>query len=35
MLIKLHGINDLRIFYLKNKKKINVYADIRLLKNIY
>ena len=22
-----HGINDLRIFYLKNKKKINVYAN--------
>ena len=22
-----HGINDLRIFYLKNKKKIPVYAD--------
>ena len=22
-----HGINDLRIFYLKNKKKIDVYAD--------
>ena len=22
-----HGINDLRIFYLKNKKKINVYCD--------
>tara|TARA_A100000164_G_C21665085_1_gene656817 strand:+ start:26 stop:799 length:774 start_codon:yes stop_codon:yes gene_type:complete len=22
-----HGINDLRIFYLKNKKKIEVYAD--------
>ena len=22
-----HGINDVRIFYLKNKKKINVYAD--------
>ena len=23
-----HGINDLRIFYLKNKKKIPVYADL-------
>ena len=22
-----HGINDLRIFYIKNKKKINIYAD--------
>ena len=22
-----HGINDLRAFFLKNKKKINVYAD--------
>ena len=22
-----HGINDLRVFYLKQKKKINVYAD--------
>ena len=22
-----HGINDLRPFYLKNKKKIDVYAD--------
>jgi phosphoribosyl 1,2-cyclic phosphate phosphodiesterase len=22
-----HGINDLRVFFLKNKKKINVYAD--------
>ncbi len=22
-----HGINDLRVFYLKNKKKISVYAD--------
>jgi len=22
-----HGINDLRVFYLKNKKKIDVYAD--------
>ena len=22
-----HGINDLRIFYLKNKKKIDVYAN--------
>ena len=22
-----HGINDLRIFYLKNKKKIPIYAD--------
>ena len=23
-----HGINDLRIFYIKNKKQINVYADL-------
>ena len=23
-----HGINDLRIFYIKNKKPINVYADL-------
>ncbi len=23
-----HGINDLRVFYLKNKKKLSVYADI-------
>ena len=22
-----HGINELRVFYLKNKKKINIYAD--------
>ena len=22
-----HGINELRVFYLKNKKKIDVYAD--------
>ena len=22
-----HGINDLRVFFLKNKKKINIYAD--------
>ena len=22
-----HGINELRVFYLKNKKKLNVYAD--------
>jgi phosphoribosyl 1,2-cyclic phosphate phosphodiesterase len=22
-----HGINDLRVFFLKNKKKVNVYAD--------
>ena len=22
-----HGINELRLFYLKNKKKINIYAD--------
>ncbi len=32
-----HGINDLRIFYLKNKKKIPVYSDnltkVYLLKN--
>ena len=27
-----HGINDLRVFYLKQKKRINVYADI-LTKN--
>lgn len=26
-----HGINDLRIFYLKNKKKIPVYADKRTI----
>ena len=24
---QVHGINDLRIFFLKNNKKINVYAD--------
>ena len=23
-----HGINDLRIFYIKNRKQINVYADL-------
>jgi phosphoribosyl 1,2-cyclic phosphate phosphodiesterase len=23
-----HGINDLRVFYMNNKKKINIYADI-------
>ena len=23
-----HGINDLRIFYIKNRKPINVYADL-------
>ena len=22
-----HGINDLRVFFLKNKKKTNIYAD--------
>ena len=22
-----HGINDLRVFYLKNKKRTNIYAD--------
>ena len=22
-----HGINELRVFYLKNRKKINIYAD--------
>ena len=22
-----HGINDLRVFFMKNKKKINIYAD--------
>ena len=22
-----HGINDLRVFFLKNKKKVNIYAD--------
>ena len=27
-----HGINDLRIFYLKNKKKIPVYADTKTKK---
>ena len=34
-----HGINDLRIFYLKNKKKIPVYADTKtkkyLLKSLF
>ena len=24
---QVHGINDLRIFFLKNNKKINIYAD--------
>ena len=23
-----HGINDLRVFYIKNRKKIDIYADI-------
>ena len=27
-----HGINDLRVFFLKNKKKINIYADKKTLK---
>ena len=22
-----HGINELRVYYLKNRKRINVYAD--------
>ena len=27
-----HGINDLRVFYLKNKKTIPIYADIKTKK---
>jgi len=27
-----HGINDLRVFFQKNKKKINIYADKKTLK---
>ncbi|MBD1140700.1 MBL fold metallo-hydrolase [Pelagibacterales bacterium SAG-MED39] len=27
-----HGINDLRIFYLKNKKKLPIYADVNTRK---
>jgi phosphoribosyl 1,2-cyclic phosphate phosphodiesterase len=30
-----HGINDLRVFYLKNKKKIPVYADKLTKKYLY
>jgi len=30
-----HGINDLRAFFLKNKKKIPVYADKKTLKYLY
>jgi len=30
-----HGINDLRVFYLKNKKKIPVYADYKTKKFLY
>ena len=33
-----HGINDLRVFFLKNKKKINIYADkitLSYLKNSF
>ena len=26
-----HGINDLRVFFIKNKKTIPVYADIQHL----
>ena len=29
-----HGINELRFFYLKNRKKIPVYADARTKKNL-
>ena len=29
-----HGINDLRIFYIKQKKKIPVYADHRTTKHL-
>ena len=31
-----HGINDLRVFFLKNRKRINIYADkitLSFLKN--
>ena len=28
-----HGINDLRVFYLKNKKKISVFADYETKKS--
>ena len=31
-----HGINDLRVFYMKTKKKISIYADVptaKYLKN--
>ena len=27
-----HGINDLRVFFLNNKKRINIYADKKTLK---
>ena len=23
-----HGINDLRVFYLKNRKPVDIYADL-------
>ena len=29
-----HGINDLRSFYINNKKQIDVYADQNILLNI-
>ena len=31
---QVHGINDLRIFFIKNNKKINVYADKITSKNL-
>ena len=30
-----HGINDLRVFYIKDKKTISVFADKYLLESIY
>ena len=30
-----HGINDLRIFFLKNKKTIPVYADNKTKKYLF
>ena len=30
-----HGINDLRVFYLKNKKTIPIYADIKTKKYLF